>query len=269
VVASTAASPLIVFSTMKSQKQDPYSSYDLDDWQWEFLRRNPCYLKAYKAIHWLKKRLDKNTPQFHRGCFKAFGVYCSFTWVKIVTQYEDWRYVYEGWRYDAYTNDVASGLLYLPSPDSTAREYKERLLKKAGAVFEIDKSMQGEDSWDFWTPFQLKEHEIAVMIDTRYGLSEIASELKEILEIRKCNQRHRVRLYPDYLAVWDLRKEGLTDTQIAQRLWPDEYATNGGRDSGIGNKGYLIQRVYDYYDAIEKLIENSFPPRRPSRKIKK
>jgi Family of unknown function (DUF6499) len=266
VVAGAAASPLIgPLSKVKQQQQAPYATYDLDDWQWEFLRRNPRYLKAYKAIEWLRKRPDKNTPRFHRGFFKALGVHCSFSWIKTVTEYEDWRYDYEGWRYDAYTNDVASGLLYLPSPDSTAREYKERLLKKAGAVFEIDKSMQGEGPWDFWTPFQLKEHEIALMIDTRYGLSEIASELKEILEIRKDNQRHYVRLYPDYLAVWDLRKEGLTDTQIAQKLWPDKYEKNGGRDSE-GYKGYLIQRIYDYKDAADKLIENSFPPKTRSKK---
>jgi hypothetical protein len=67
--------------------------------------------------------------------------------------------------------------------------------------------------------------------------------------------------------VWDLRREELTDTQIAQRLWPDEYATNGGRDSGTGDKGSLIQRVYDYYDAVKKLIDNSFQRRSP--KIKK
>jgi hypothetical protein len=71
------------------------------------------------------------------------------------------------------------------------------------------------------------------------------------------------------LEVWDLRNEKLTDTQIAQRLWPDEYATNGGRDSGTGDKGSLIQRVYDYKDAADKLIENSFPRKRRSPKIKK
>jgi hypothetical protein len=240
-------------------KNDPYCNYDLDDWQWEFLRRSPRYIKACKAVEWLKKRLDKNTPRFHHGSFKAFGVYCSFSWIKIANQYE-------GWRYDAYTNYVASGLLDLPSPDSTACEYKERLLKKAGAVLEIEKGMQGEGLRDFWTPFQLREHEIAVVIDTRYSPGEITPELKEILEARKYKQRHHVRLYPHYLAVWDLRKEGLTDTQIAQRLWPDEYATNGGRDSATGDKGSLIQRVYDYESAATKLIENSFPSKRRSPK---
>jgi hypothetical protein len=253
------------------EDKDPYSNHDFDDWQWEFLRRNPRYIKAYKANEWLKRRLNKNTPRFRPGSFKAFGVYCSFTWIQIGNQYK-------GWRYDGGThktksnivelrNDVYSGLLDLPSPDSNTREYKERLRKKEGAVFEIDRDMQGEEPWDFWMPSQLKEHEIAVVIDTRYSLSEIKSELKDLLEVRKDKQRHHVRLYPDYLAVWDLRKEGLTDTQIAQRLWPDEYATNGGRDSGAGDKGSLIQRVYDNYDAVKKLIDNSFQRRSP--KIKK
>ena len=70
--------------------------------------------------------------------------------------------------------------------------------------------------------------------------------------------------YNSYLAVWDLREEGLIDTQIAQKLWPEEYKEDGGRDTCT--KGSLIQRVYDYKDAADKLIENSFPRKKRSPK---
>jgi hypothetical protein len=70
------------------------------------------------------------------------------------------------------------------------------------------------------------------------------------------------------LAVWDLRNEGLTDTQIAEELWPEDYETIGGRDD-IGNKGSLMQRVHDHDKAAQKLIDNSFPRERRSFKVKK
>jgi hypothetical protein len=46
VVAGATGSPLIVFSTMKLQKQAHYSNYDLDDWQWEFLSLSSAVLNT-------------------------------------------------------------------------------------------------------------------------------------------------------------------------------------------------------------------------------
>ena len=160
-------------------------------------------------------------------------------------------------------------MLELPSPNSNANEYKEQLegsyptwLRRSfAAVSEIDQDMLREDL--------LRHHEIAVVIDTRHALSTIVSEIKSLLQDYQLRKRHRFDLYPDYLAVWDLREDGLTDTQIAQKLWSDEYTTNGGRDSGTGEKGSVIQRVYDYENAVKELIENSYPDKRRSPKIKK
>src|SRR6516162_6075751 len=37
-------------------EKDPYSNYDLYDWQWEFLRRNGRYRLRYRAIQRAKER---------------------------------------------------------------------------------------------------------------------------------------------------------------------------------------------------------------------
>src|SRR5262249_19001142 len=214
---------------MSSQEEkDPYSTYDLDDWQWEFLRRNPRYIKAYKAVEWLKKRLNKKKDQVNRrATFNAFGIRCSFSWHRHgegEVWYEDW--IYYGSTYRTKTgeirrNDLASGtILELLSPNSTASEYKEKLagyyptwLKKSVAVSEIDQDMLREDL--------LRHHEIAVVIDTRHAPDTILSEIESLLQDYQPRKRHHLKLYPDYLAVWDLREKGVTDSQIAQQLWPD------------------------------------------------
>jgi hypothetical protein len=257
------------------EDKDPYSNYDLDDWQWEFLRRNPRYLKAYKASEWLKKRLnnkkEKQVPRF--WIFTAFGVQCAFRWISSSSGYKGW--VYDGSSYrtktrQAYRNDAASGsFLDLPSPSASSEHYKKKFLRKGGPVHQIYNDIIGEEPWDVWTPSLLKEYEIAVEIDTRYALDEIQDGVREVISSYKSNNRHHVRLYPDYLAVWDLRREGLTDTQIAEKLWPEDYETIGGRDCDTGEKGSLMQRVHDYEKAAKKLIENSFPPKKRSPKIKK
>ncbi|MEE8112758.1 MAG: hypothetical protein V3T23_00245 [Nitrososphaerales archaeon] len=82
-------------------------------------------------------------------------------------------------------------------------------------------------------------------------------------------RRRRLDKLDSYLAVWDLRREGLSADEIAPKLWPTEYTKKGGRDSAAGDKGPLIQRVYDYEKAAQKLIDESIPPRKRSRKIKK
>src|SRR5215831_6557764 len=38
------------------KRKDPYSNYDLNDWQWEFLRRNPRYRRRYRAVQRAKDR---------------------------------------------------------------------------------------------------------------------------------------------------------------------------------------------------------------------
>jgi hypothetical protein len=41
--------------------ENPYANYHIDDWNWEFLKRNSRYRKAYKAVQWLKAMRNKLT----------------------------------------------------------------------------------------------------------------------------------------------------------------------------------------------------------------
>jgi Family of unknown function (DUF6499) len=255
-------------STVVRQKNDPCSTYDLDDWQWEFLRRNRRYRRRYRAVQRAEER--------------------------------GWGHEYEGEMFfiaDNWAIDLRKRLslcspptiddpdgnddpVSLPNPDIPRHKFQYCPIGRYPAVVvegpslttndpKLDEIIRGSDGLFGLESEIPQEHKVTVDIDARCKLQTILAELKKTLPAHLAKGRDHLKKFESYLEVWDLRKEGLTDTQIAQRLWPDEYATNGGRDSGIGNKGYLIQRVYDYYDAIEKLIENSFSPRRRSPKITK
>jgi len=242
-------------------------------------QRNPRYIKAYKAIEWLKKRLNKKKDEIERSAtFNAFGVECSFHWIR-TGEDEVWyeRWVYHGSTHKTKTGEIrknylASGtVLELPSPNSNVEEYKETLARTYAtwlhtsnyAVVEIidDRDMVRQDL--------LRHHEIAVIIDTRHSPGDIVSEVETLLQDYQLRKRHHLKLYPDYLAVWDLRAEGLSDTQIAEELWPEDYERIGGRDSTTGEKGSLMQRVHDHEKAAQKLIDDSFPSKKRSPKIKK
>ena len=114
----------------------------------------------------------------------------------------------------------------------------------------------------------LARHEVVALIDSRFSLKEILADLKVELRPYLTKQREQVRKYKDYLAVWDLRQKGLTAEEIASKLWPNDYEERGGRDD-IGGKSTLTQKVYDYEQAAQKLIDESFPSRKRPRKIKK
>lgn len=58
----------------------------------------------------------------------------------------------------------------------------------------------------------------------------------------------------DVFKVWDLKHQGKTDMEIAQKVWPSEYVRGKGRDTATGYKGPLAQRVHDYTQRAEKWI---------------
>jgi len=269
---------------MSSQEEkDPYSTYDLDDWQWEFLRRNPRYIKAYKAVEWLKKRLDKKKEQTGRNAvrFNAFGLQCTFTWIKHsridcyegplaldqpvvdirldTTAHEHGnprnKYSYEGWQYWGSTyisgtrrvhrNDASGSFLDLPSPNDSSAHYK-KLLKKHGAAGEI--GLPGEDAWPV-----LEKYEIAVAIDTRYSIDAIINAVKDVVSGYQGNNRYHLELYSDYLRVWQRRKDKVSRSKIASSLWPRDY-----RD----NKTAAIQKTRYYEQKFQELIDDSFPAKK-------
>jgi hypothetical protein len=183
---------------------DPYSNYDLDDWQWEFLRRNPRYIKAYKAVEWLKKRLDKNTPRFQNGSFKAFGVSCHFSRVHAAQRFV-WSYE-EKWT-DHDGSFTSGWYLDLPSPSASSDKYKTKILRmgKPRAVVKLGEwSEEDETHWDIRPPFE--EYKLALLVDARYDTERIISELKDVISSYKSKNRYHVELYSDYLRVWQLEK---------------------------------------------------------------
>lgn len=250
-----------------AKEKGRYSGYDIDDWEWEFLRRNTRYCKAYRAVEWLKKRLHKRSldKKNFDVSFSLFGIRYSFHQILDFPQLK-----FQGWQYDGsiafLKNRVLQRhgshetVLFLPDPNGSAEDYK-KLRKRQGPIHTIDRA--GSDPSDVWTPYLLGQHEFAVQIDTRYRQSEIVSEFRALLNDVLSKSRLQIQKYPEYLQVWDLWQKGLTDTQIAKKLWPEEYARGMGRDSHTGEKGLLMQRVYDHRHAAQQLIDNTFPTKVP------
>jgi hypothetical protein len=131
----------------------------------------------------------------------------------------------------------------------------ERLFAKNPDLFGVDSGIP-------------KEHLIVIEVDKRFKISSILSAVRKQLQEHKRKSRDQIRLYEAYLNVWDLWQQGRTADEIAPKLWPDENATKGRR-THYGERGTLIQRVYDYERAANELIENSFPPKPRTPKIKK
>lgn len=56
-------------------------------------------------------------------------------------------------------------------------------------------------------------------------------------------------------SVWDLKKQGKTDMEIAQKVWPTEYKRGKSRVTQTGDKGPLAQRVHDYHKRAKEWIK--------------
>jgi hypothetical protein len=242
---------------MRSSHNNPYTGYTIDDWNWEFLKRNTRYRRLYKAVQRFKGWLDK----------KGFAPVASFTVFGRPFQFErndrgygwEWRYKPNG-KKPIYLNDFSS-------PDNpSSRRYKGKLIKKLKPVTQIDGSLDRHGHG--WTPAILQDHEIAIQIDTRFKSEEILCSLKNILTTIQPNKKPHLEKYKDYLRVWDLRQQKVTQKEIAEIVWRDEYKIKGG-ENYLGEKNVLLQRASDHEKAAQKLIEASFPPKKRSPKIKK
>jgi hypothetical protein len=241
---------------MRSSHNNPYAGYTIDDWNWEFLKRNTRYRRLYKAVQRFKARLYK----------REFARVASFTVFGKPFQFErndrgngcEWRYKPNG-KKPIYLNDLSS-------PDNpSSRRYKGKLIKKLKAVTPIDGSVDGHGNG--WTPALLQEHEIAIQIDTRFGKEEIVYSVEKLLGNIQPKKKLHVKKYKNYLAVWDLRQQGKTQNEIAEIVWPVEYKTKAKAvsDYVTAEKGFLIQRASHHEKAAEKLIEASFPAKKHRR----
>jgi len=110
-----------------SPQNNPYAGYTIDDWHWEFLKRNTRYRRLYKAVQRFKAWLDKN------GFAPVFGRPFQFERDDRGNGWE-WRYQPKG-KKPIYLNDLSS-------PDNpSSRRYKGKLIKKLKSVTPIDVSV--------------------------------------------------------------------------------------------------------------------------------
>ena len=68
---------------MATDTENPYANYLIDDWNWEFLRRNRRHRRAYKAVQWViarpsKWRADWDSKRWGYGLYDGrSGPYAS------------------------------------------------------------------------------------------------------------------------------------------------------------------------------------------------
>ena len=171
---------------MRSSHNNPYAGYTIDDWNWEFLKRNTRYRRLYKAVQRFKARLDKKGPA-PAVSFTVFGRAFQFERHDRGNGWE-WRYKPNG-KKAIYLNDLSS-------PDNpSSRRYKSKLIKKLKPVTQIDGSVDRHGNG--WTPAILQEHEMAVQIDTRFTSKEIFCRLKNILATIQPKKKLHVSSLPD------------------------------------------------------------------------
>ncbi len=144
---------------MRDEKdKDPYSTYDLDDWQWEFLRRNPRYKRRYRAVQRAKER--------------GWGFEVD----------EEFVFIAENWASDLCRQlslcnprrvDDPNGhedFALLPNPDLPRDRFTRSPVQRCPAVV-----MNSPKSDIFFPPDEFesaipKEHKVTVDIDARYKL---------------------------------------------------------------------------------------------------
>jgi len=107
---------------VRSSEINPYDGYTIDDWNWEFLRRNHRYKRAYKTVQWLKARLDRKAVTASAS-FTAFGMQLRF---RRVDRGNGWEWCYQGkLKHPIYLKDLSS-------PDNpSSRRYKGKFIQKA------------------------------------------------------------------------------------------------------------------------------------------
>jgi hypothetical protein len=238
------------------EDKDTYSDYDLDDWQWEFIRRNSRYRLRYRAVQRAKER--------------GWGFEVD----------DDFVFIAENWAADLRRQlslcnpprvDDPNGHedFLLPNPDLPRDRFTRSPVRRSPAVV-----MNGPKSEIFLPPDVFEsaipqEHRVTVDIDARYKLQNILDELSRVLPGQLRTQKFHTKKYKSYLQVWDLRKQGFTQLQIAKKLWADEVGKAGAMRSREGGKGFLEVRAHDREKAADDLIENSFRPNKHFSKQKK
>jgi hypothetical protein len=248
------------------QRRDPYVTYDLNDWHWEFLRRNNRYRRLYHAVQRAKDRNWGYEVDGEYVCVADSWVtqirerlsLCSPPPVDDPNSYEDYNSLPSP-EVPSYSLEYCpikrSPAVVVSAPLKENPTELERIFAQHPDLFGVDSGIP-------------KEHLIVIEVDNRSKIESTLSAIRKQLQEHRKKSRDQIRLYKEYLQVWDLRQQGQTADEIAPSLWPDENATKGGR-THYGERGALIQRVYDYEKAANELVKNSFRSKRRAPKIKK
>src|SRR5262249_11859698 len=157
-------------------------------WKWEFLRRNSRYRKAYRAIEWLRKKPYQSFRGFRRVA--RYSVLVS--WLR---------------QQAGLDSEVIQGL---PSPDVPAHEFESCPIKRSYVLLDHGDFVNRDPDVPLPVIDYLADHEVVILLDTRFGFKEIIVDLKDQLDPYLAKQRNRVTNYKNYLTVWDLRQQGLT-----------------------------------------------------------
>jgi hypothetical protein len=100
---------------------------------------------------------------------------------------------------------------------------------------------------------------ISVQIDTSRPKGDIVDDVKRIIDtahgllkiegVRTRTPKMNEPLFDDYIKIYDLKEKGRNFRQIAEELYPEEYADEAGQPR-------LIDKVRDRYSSAKRLIEN-------------
>ena len=153
------------------------------------------------------------------------------------------------------------------------------LREKTGASFPVDPDITAMPiaAWAALFPdepgYQIKEHynrtsspELSLQVHRKNLGAEIANVAKEFARQVQTEGKKTALDIPTQdktFTIYDMKKEGRSDVDIAQAIWPDEYKKARGaqknRDMLNPDRQYdtLIQRVADRYKSVCEWIEQS------------
>lgn len=227
----------------KGRRREERETEEVRRYQWEFLRRNPEYFRDYEAF-----MAEFGTWLRQKGFWYDRGISYQdqdrkFFWEAIIPRV---REICLKWQvYDLYPPDWTFDSLGRPQCEPRPRAYlptgptsqvkacwdlldtTESSHEKARRELHAIRSRRvAEDSYRF----------LKLELDVTQPMGDLLRQVQRAIQHHRRNhedgleklkddqpQRRRLDKYAEYLEVWDLRGQGLTFEQIAQRVYPVEY----------------------------------------------
>jgi hypothetical protein len=218
----------------KTQLRDPESDRQYARYRWEFLRRNPEYIKDFEN---LQKKIEKSGFYPPNGPHLEEAAFC-----------DKWRVTVPLSPYFGFNR---KGNAPLPFPVS----WEDDMYAQVETLFFED----GD-----WPPVLIygkgldDKNGLTVRIDLRYSKNEILKELGAILKEHhkgssKAKPKYRFDKLDTYLKVYDLRNEGKSWAQIADAIGEDPKL---GKDSAITTVRNYHQSAVTFIEGVVKYLSN-------------